>query len=508
MTFAKKLSFLMSLTVSSNKQLAEAVNVDPSLISRFRNARRGAPKNQTYVKAMANYFARRCEGNYQRVALSEAMRRKHLQLQMDVAQLSAVLFDWLTDSRDQVGQFLNTFERFTVGDTEAEHPFAGLAQPPRGESGSFTYYGNEGKRGAIGAFIAHLMSLETPGTVLLSSDEDTEWLFEEPAYLARLQEQIMLLMQKGFRICRIAMPLYTADEAFDSLSRWLAVYLTGQMESFYYPRLRDDLYRRTLLVLPDVAAVEAFSTGGQTVGRATIFTRDRRLANALTDDFRDILAKCRPMMTTYSAAANPEELLRCILQFESDRGNRIQQSTSLSSITAPPELIRLAAAGAPEKEAAAIISAMAEAQAKFRQSLAGYEVIDIHRLAPVSEVRAGRLPIGVSYLQHTASVCYTPQSYALHLKSILELVETYANYRAVLLPHEDNMHALMIKEGRQAMLLRASAPLMVFEVSQPNIAEACREYLMRLIETRATPAVQRQDVIATLRRTIRELEEG
>ena len=114
MTFAEKLVFLMELTATSNKQLAEAVNVDPSLISRLRNARRDAPKNLTSIKAIADYFSKKCEGNYQRIALSEAMNRKHLQLQMDSAMLSDLLFDWLTDARDQVGQFLNTFERFSV----------------------------------------------------------------------------------------------------------------------------------------------------------------------------------------------------------------------------------------------------------------------------------------------------------------------------------------------------------------------------------------------------------
>lgn len=49
MTFAEKLVFLMELTATSNKQLAEAVNVDPSLISRLRNARRDAPKNLTSI---------------------------------------------------------------------------------------------------------------------------------------------------------------------------------------------------------------------------------------------------------------------------------------------------------------------------------------------------------------------------------------------------------------------------------------------------------------------------
>ena len=505
MTFAEKIVFLMQLTSTSNKQLAEAVKVDPSLISRFRNARRDAPKNTNYTKAMADYFAKKCDGLYQRLALSEAMGRKHLQLQTEASQLSLILFDWLTDRRDQVGSFFHTFERFSLADPVAEARQAAPLPAPKSDSRCFAYYGNEGKRGAVDAFVSHLMSLDTRGTILLSTDESMEWLFEEPAYLSRLQEKMMLLLKRGFRMCRIGAPLVTADQAFDSLSRWLPLYMTGQVDSFYYPRLRDGLYRRTLILLPGAAAVVSASTGDQLVSRATLFTSDQRLTNAFAEDFQDILAKCRAMMTTYSTAVSAAELLRCISQFESDRGDRIQQSSSLSSITAPPELIRLSVEGIPEDEATSIAAAMMKAQELFRQSLSEYEVTDIHSLATADAVRAGKVPVSVAYLRSEPPFCYTPETYACHLQSILEHMERYRNYHAILLPQSADTHVLMVKEGRQALLLRPDTPLVVFEISQPNIAEACREYLLRRAETALSPAMQRHDAISTIKHLIQEL---
>ena len=506
MIFAEKLAFLMQLTTTSNKQLAEAVKVDPSLISRFRGARRGAPKNLNYTKAMADYFARKCEGNYQRIALSEALGRKNLQLQMGTDQLSTILFDWLTDTRDQVGQFLNTFERFSFSDPGGGD--GGLAaQPvPRSDANSFAYYGNAGKRGAVSALIDYLLAQARPGTLLVTSDESTDWLFEDRRYLARLQEKVMLLLQRGFRICRIAPALQTADQAFESLSNWLPLYMTGQVESYCYPRLRDELYRRSLVALPDAAALASASTAGQTMARVTLYTQDRRLATAFAGDFQDLLAKCAPLMTTYSTAGGADALLRCIAQFESDKGDRIQQSTSLSAITAPPEQIRQTVRGLPEQEAAAIVKAMRDAQALFRQSLEQYEAIDIHSVATPEEVRAGRVPLSVSYLRREKPLFHTPETYALHLQSILAHMERYGRYRAVLVPRSADTHSLMVKDGRQALLLRPKTPLTVFEVSHPNIVEACREYLLRRIEGDASPLLQRQSAMAELRRLIAQLE--
>lgn len=433
------------------------------------------------------------------------MNRKHLQLQMDSAMLSDLLFDWLTDARDQVGQFLNTFERFSVTAPEIDTDKSSSGLPAKNDSRCFAYYGNEGKRGAIHAFIAHLASIPANGTIYFLSDENLDWLFENSAFLVRFHESITLLLKRGFRICRITGPLSTADQAFDSMSRWLPHYMTGQVESYYYPRLRDELYRRTLVVLPDVAAVLSTSTAGQPDSRATLFTLDQRLTNAYAGDFLDILKKCRPMMTTYSTESGAEELLRCISQFESDRGDRIQQSTSLSSITSPPALIRLAAEGASGNEKNAIIAAMAKAQEMFRQSLFHYTAIDIHSVATPEAVRAGTVPMSVSYLRRTEMLYYTPETYALHLESIIDHIEQFENYHAVLLPHDEETHALMVKEGRHAILLRADTPLVAFEVSQPNIAEACREYLLRRAEPTLSRTAQRQETVAKLRRLIQLL---
>lgn len=508
MTFPEKLVFLMQLTFTTNKQLAEVVGVDPSLISLLRTARRKLPKNLTHIKAMAIYFAKKCEGNYQRMALSEAMGRKYLQIQMDTNQLAAILLEWLTDGRDQVARFLHTFESFSFeeGNAEASMEAPVEMQKSRYDARSFAYYGNEGKRGAFSAFIQYLLSLDTRGTILFSTDESLEWLLEDSTYLARTREQMLSLLNKGYRVRRIAAPIHTTEQAFDSLSQLIPFYLTGQVESYYYPRLRDNVYRRTVIALPNVASIISTSIGEQPVSRATVFTQDKRFTNALVEEFNDFLDICRPMMTTYSTVGNSDELLRCILKFESDPGNRIQQSTSLSAITSPAELIQLTADALPPQEAADIIGTMGKAQEVFKQSLLDYETIDIHALATAEEVRAGVVPITVAYLRQTAPIRHTPETYALHLRSILDHIERYEKYHVVLRRRDEQIHALLVKDGRQALLLRPGTPLTVFEISQPYIAEACREYLARVTESPLSPVMQRQETISRICQLIKELE--
>ena len=46
MPFAEKLSFLMHITETSNKELAAELSVDPSLISLMRTGKRNLPRGQ------------------------------------------------------------------------------------------------------------------------------------------------------------------------------------------------------------------------------------------------------------------------------------------------------------------------------------------------------------------------------------------------------------------------------------------------------------------------------
>lgn len=429
-------------------------------------------------------------------------------MQMGTEQLAAILYQWLTDTSDRVGDFLTTFDEFTVDSNETNGARDILKPEKPGKPNVFIYYGNDGKRNAVASFFQYILSSKEPGTVFLSTDESMQWLHENDAYLRHIRAMTKELVDRGFRILRVAEPLQSADQAFDSLSNWLPLYMTGQVESFYYPRMRDALYRRTLIVLAGVAAVGSTSIAGQTVNGVTFFTQDKRLANAYADEFRNILAKCRPMMTTYSTESGTDGLLRCIAKFDNDQGDSIQQSTTLSSLTVPHEVVEYAVSTSGDTDAEHILHALAMSRESLRMSLGEYEMIDIHSLATAEEVRGGSVPIGVGFLCKNSPVYYTPRTYAMHLQSIIDHMKEYSNYRAVLIPRSEDNRALFVKDNRHALLLRTGSPFTVFEAAQADIAAACNEYLCRRIESKLPIAKHRQETMARLEAMIHELNQS
>ncbi len=71
----------------------------------------------------------------------------------------------------------------------------------------------------------------------------------------------------------------------------------------------------------------------------------------------------------------------------------------------------------------------------------------------------GRVPIILSINENSTPLYYTEETYILHLKNILRLLETCKNYHFI--PIDMHLHkegTLMVKDGHKALLVRLPPP--------------------------------------------------
>ena len=127
MEFCDKLSFLMTITQTSNKELAGEISVDRSLISLLRNGKRGMPRNRDHIKNMAAYFAKKCTAEYQRQAVAEMLGIAALRSDMPAEKRATHFEYWLIGEMDMVehmvfGMHSQENTRSAYDDTESEIP--------------------------------------------------------------------------------------------------------------------------------------------------------------------------------------------------------------------------------------------------------------------------------------------------------------------------------------------------------------------------------------------------
>lgn len=172
-----------------------------------------------------------------------------------------------------------------------------------------------------------ILQEEKPQTLLLFSDEDMAWLYEDAAFSARWAELSTKVIQKGNRVKIIHTVSRNMNEMLEAVTTWIPIYMTGMIEPYCYPRLRDGVFQRTLFIAPNTAAVISSSVQQDTDGMLNLFLTDRAALDALTAEYEHYFALCRPLMRIFTerdaetfhrtseslAAAEGDAYLCCIM---------------------------------------------------------------------------------------------------------------------------------------------------------------------------------------------------
>lgn len=504
MPFSEKLVFLMHITETSNKELAAALKVDPSMISLLRTGKRKLPKNSEQIKKASLFFAKRCPAAFQRQALSEMLGKISISPSMPTEVLAANLEEWLLGEKGIADTVLSGIQTLSLQEKSSQSPAPSPVPARSGENQTAYFYGVEGRREVMTRVMDEIRSMDAPGSVLTVVDDNLEWLLSDYLLTQKVQAGLMEIMAQGFSFTQIMPPLNYINRYTESLQFWLPIYATGRTAVYYYPRLRGNLYRHSIIVVPGRCVQYAASVSLGSTSDVTMFSTDPQLVAAFEKQFQDLISLCRPALNVHrsitdSASRFPE--------FFSRQGETVQTVNTLSVNSMPRELIAWCMQKIDDPQWAQTFQTVLNELPKFEKRLGQEPYIDMCRLATAEELRGGTVPIAIPISVGSERLCYTPETYCLHLKHILSLMEQYDNY--FFLPLEEKEPAdydLFVNEGGIALIVPAKPPLTVMEISRPVMVTAFREHLLRKADAVGYDGIHREKVRMKLRSLIQELD--
>ena len=494
MTFAEKLDFLMNITKTSNSTLAARVSLDASYISRLRGGKRLMPKDERVMQVMAAYFARHAGEDYQKKALSDALRLTSLP---DGSQLSEEIAHWLlhddAGSAEQVGRFLSGLSG--LGSRPAPARPQEDCQPPFPHDAVSIYYGIEGKRRAAEYFLREVAAREKPQTLLLFSDEETSWMTADPEYARKWAGLMVRVLSRGNKIKIIHTISRDLDEMLSALSQWMSLYMSGTIEPYFYPKKRDGLFKRTLFIAPETAAVVSNSIGDQVELAANILHRDTAAIASFAEEFLHYLRLCRPLMQIFTARER-EACYATLAEFEKEEADTLIKTESLSLLTIPETLLEALHRRADPDE---VLSLHVSRHKKFLEGLLSSRFDEVISLPSVDTVKSGGVKVSMSDTLGGVSVYYTPEEFAVHLEYLIELLETYENYHIHLVdrPTEDG-YMVYVREELGIIVAKTSQPPIVFAMSEGNMTAAFWDFLKSMVDEKAYTALDKAKDIANL----------
>lgn len=263
--------------------------------------------------------------------------------------------------------------------------------------------------------------------------------------------------------------------------------------------MRDNLFSKISIVYPGYAAVYSDSLSSIPDKTFTVLTAESAIVSIKEIEFKTFLSYCRPTMNIYESA---EDVSTCFHRFLSTPVAHIQKGLSLPPATMPDELVTQFLNDNPDS--LGVSMRIAYQRDKMYDNLRN---VDICPLATVNQVLSGRVPVIFPVVKQEVPIYYTPRTYALHLKNILEIMDTYPDYFFVPIEYnpDDNV-CIIVNEGSEALLVRTALPSMVLDFNHPQLVQNFQEYLYRIANEIGYADINRRKIRAQIKELINALE--
>jgi len=484
--FPEKLDLLMNITKTRNNVLAHAVSLDASHVSRLRRGGRALPKNKGFLAPMSHFFARQLATDAQRIHILEAMGVSGWP--DDEESAARLLYDWLSSDEASDASVSHILRRFALPSGTDPAVLRSVQLP---EDRRPYYYGSDGKRQAVLRFLAAVNESSTPQTLLLFSDEEMGWLFEDAVFSKKWASLLIGALLRGNRVRIIHTVSRRLGEMLEAVSKWVPVYMTNMIEPYYYPKPRDGVFQRTLFLAPETAALVSTSVNQDVRGMLHFYVEDPAVLTALTRDFNNYFALCRPLMRIFNPGS-AEAFWNYFYQFEAAEAETIVLRPGLSVMTMPDSVVESMAARA---KGSLLPVLHKSGQAALRKIAAGHRFTELVTLPTEEELAGGQILLPLSGPMHAPALRYTRAEYRLHLRNILSLMERHENYRALIWPGDIPNLMLYGKEGIGMLMGQTAAPWTFFAFSEPNMTSAFWDHLSlrceRATKDRKGPAAAR-----------------
>jgi hypothetical protein len=334
MNFDQKLSTLMNLFKISNSKLARAINVDASLVSRWKSGERKISLNSPHIPMLANYFLHINAYHYQKEYLDKiiAARLPEKERQDDASRVH-VLADWLVSGEPPEAQpdeqpeqlaksssLIMNIAGLLAGNAPPAEPLVlpgtadTLAAPVNptepadwqpsmipGKSSTYEIFaGRSGKRQAVINLFFQVLQSDRKLEIYLTSEDDTRWLTEDHSFTLLWSKLLLQVIEKGHQITMIHVLNRRTSEIMSMINYWMPLHIAGNMRSFYYPRYGERRIRQTMFIIRNQAAVISNTTADYTGSESTFFFRDPAIIDQYTRIFNVHLTQCKPLFTVYT----------------------------------------------------------------------------------------------------------------------------------------------------------------------------------------------------------------
>ncbi|MDD4263939.1 MAG: helix-turn-helix transcriptional regulator [Firmicutes bacterium] len=284
----RRLIILMRALNITGKELADAIHIDTSLVSKWKTGARHLSASSIHLQNMVEYFIYKDQGSGDNIIRDIVLQYDPEADLTDKNAVHTYLNKWLTDPQYSI--FPTAEVASTLSEQEAGFYSTGLK----------VYKGNKGRQIAVLTFLDYVLTLPKGQRLLLISQEDLSWLLEDKEFLHAWQTKLIQVLRKQHQIRIIHWVDRAAGNLASILYEWLPLHLSGGIEAFYSPVYVQPMMSSTLFVVEQAVAVIGMTADDPSRNRYTALVMDPFSIKQAEWAFNHLLEKCRPLVDVHS----------------------------------------------------------------------------------------------------------------------------------------------------------------------------------------------------------------
>lgn len=476
---------VMGLSVA---KLCRCANYDPSAIFRFRRVERQPAEPEQFAAAVASYVSREMDGPAQREVASALLGCAAEDLG-DRAAYCRRVQDWLLGSHapreDSVSRFLTKLDEFdlnayirSVHFDELKVPVAPFQLPT-----SRSYSGLRQMMDSELDFMKAAVLSRSTEPVFMYSDMPMTEMAQDPEFPKKWMFGMALLLKKGLRLQIIHNIDRNLPEMMLGLESFIPMYMTGQIEPYYFKAPQGGVFLHFLRVSGTAALTGEAVSGHHSEGRYYLTNNRaevayyRRRADAL-------LENAKPLMEIYRADV-ASRLNAFLLADSRTPGRRRCVLSAPPLYTADPAFLTavLQRHDVPAPDQERILAHAKSHREQAETILRDNEmVLALPRLTEEAFERYPMsLPLSGSFYER--DIPYTYQEYLEHIDQTEQFAAVHPRCRLELTADSTfrNLQIVM-HEGRWAMVSKEKSPAIHFVIRHAKLRSAIESFEPPLVE--------------------------
>ena len=483
--FRERMNALIDALGITLSDLSNALNHDPSHLSRIRTGRRRPGDPRVLATGLAGYISRTytSEADLRTIEQAISFRSVPASCAPDFpgAGLEIALLDWLMEgqreaSRDIVS-FARTLDEFSPADYTWRRILSSIALPaaPFRIPPQRDYLGErELREGELDFLMATLMA-RNAREMLIYSDFPIETSLADKSFMRRWVSGVALLLKRGVHLDMVHCLDRPRGELIAGLEAWVPFYMTGQISGHYLPEVAGQPFHHLLMASKAAVLTGSCVRGRHEFAKARLVRRKKDVAQE-GESAAAMLELAKPLVKAFDERHNRDFLTA--IEEDLPRASEL-----LILVTSPPvfvmsdELLEriLANSGVGEREGRLVLADVRRERALIESFLAHGSVRV--NMATLSRTAFEERPVT---LVSPSIRCKKPLSYAYsdytrHIAELCACQERFDSLSVASVSHAPyrNLHVVVCDDA-WAAFIKGRSPVTHFLLCHPHLVQATR----------------------------------